>query len=236
MDIIRSNKKYIVVMLVVVAIITSVTILVSYLSSTKEVVVYYKNSKDVNIHIFSGEHIRGSNKIAEIKKSGDSIRLDKSETYQVTYSGSVGYEDGLISFKPSDKGTIKINPHYSQDKLSQLLSSQKDSIHNVIKSKYSDNIHLYEIQPGKLYHFGDWYGTTLKYTGDDYSNSDTLRIVLRKEGDSWVIKTDPPSISLNKYVFPKIPVDVLVNVNNFQKNKMLEKFTNPDTSHGVGGQ
>lgn len=236
MDIIRSNKKYVAAMLVLVTIITATTILVSYISSTKEVFVYYKNSKDVNIHVFSGEHVDGSNKITEIKKSGDSVRLDKSETYQVTYSGTVGYEDGLVSFKPSDRDIIKINPYYSQDKLSRFLSGQESIIHNVIKSKYSDNIHSYELQTGKLYHFGDWYGTTLKYIGDDYSNSDTLRIVLNKVGGNWVVKTDPPSVSLSKYDFPKIPIDVLVDVNNFQKTKMLEKFTNPDTSHGVGGQ
>lgn len=236
MDIIRSNKKYIIAMIVVVVVITSMVVFIGYISSTKEVAVYYKNSKDVNIHIFSGEHLDGDNKVAEVKKSGESIRLDKSETYQITYSGNTDYDDGLISFKPSERDVIKINPYYSQDKLSQLLGDQEGSIHNVIKSKYSNNINLYEIQSGKLYHFGDWYGTTLKYIGDDYSNSDTLRIVLNKEDNNWIIKTDPPSISLSKYVFPRIPVDVLVDVNNFQKTKMLEKFTNPDTSHGVGGQ
>lgn len=118
-----------------------------------------------------------------------------------------------MSLRVESNKELNIDPHFSEEKLKTLLRDELDKVHSVIKNKYP-RISLYRIQPGRLYHWGSWYGTTLQYTGNDNFNDDTLRVILQKKNSGWEIVTDPPSILLNKHSYPGIPIEILRDVNS----------------------
>lgn len=214
--------------------IISIFLVFNYFNSTQNTIVYFKNVHDITIYDITNNN---NDLVSKIKKSGQTLRLNKSSSYNVGYVGNDGFESGNIGLDVSSGGekTIDINPYYSKKNLGSILDKNIETIQGVLKNKYK-NIYLYTLERGRLYHWGEWYATTLKYVGNDIDNSDTLRVVLHKEDNTWKVKTDPPSISLSKYIYPNIPHDILSDVNNFQQTPMLEKFTNPDTSHGPDGQ
>lgn len=184
----------------------------SYFSSTQPVQIEYKNTSTVEIKQLQKT---GEDKvIKDIKSSGQSVRLKKNQDYFVSYKGSPGFADGKIEFRVTpDKTKVSINPYYSDGKLKDLLANEQSQIQQALKEKYPSTIGQYQIQAGKLYRWGEWYGTTLKYTGPDQLNTDTLRVVLKKENNTWKVATDPPDITLSKYVYPGVPEDILRDIN-----------------------
>lgn len=159
--------------------------------------------------------------VARIKKSGNSVRLHKDVSYIVSYRGNEGFESGHKDIDLSSKNSsVTINPYYSDKRLAALLEEELNDIHAALAKKYP-RVNLYEIQKGKLYHFGDWYGTTLRYIGNDLLNSDSLRVVLHKNNGVWRVSSNPPNVSLDKFTYPNIPHDVLSSVNNEIKTPPL---------------
>lgn len=176
----------------------------------------YKNSKDVTISTkpaIEKEDVEGmSDVVARVNQSGQQVKLKNNQAYLVSYKGVDGYADGERVVTLTKNQSITINPYYSEAKLNQMLNQELPAIQSALKQKYS-NINLYVIQPGKLYQWGDWYGTTLVYVGPYTPYRDTLRVVLKKDSNEWKVLTDPPYISLNKYLYRDVPVEILNEVN-----------------------
>jgi hypothetical protein len=227
------RNKIVIAIILALAILIPVILGINYLNSTREIKINYKNSHGVQVFDAAAdqEGKGGSHTpVTTLKKTGETIRLNKEGSYIVSYKGDEEYMSGHQAIDMARKnGVVNINPYYSESKLVTLLKEETDAIYDSLVKKYPRLI-LYEIQPGKLYHFGQWYGTTLKYVGDDVANSDTLRVVLHKKDKEWRVVTDPPSISLDKFTYSSIPYDVLSDV-NVQYTPMLEKFTTPNPSH-----
>jgi hypothetical protein len=183
--------------------------------STEDIKINFVNSHDVEIYDIS-EAIHGGKEelVAKVSENGQVVRLNKNRGYSITYRGNEGYEDGAITIDSSQGKEINIDPSYTRGKLDSLLESEWQPAHQAVIETY-DNVDQYEIQKGKLYRHGEWYGTTMKYVGKDIFNADTLRIVLLKKDGKWVVKTDPPNITLSKFIHPDVPVEILRDVNNF---------------------
>ncbi|MBI5357952.1 hypothetical protein HZB74_03860 [Candidatus Saccharibacteria bacterium] len=185
-------------------------------SAGVDLVIDYKNSQDLKLYDLSETQGDGSNKfISEITSSGSGIKILEDHSYKITYSGAEGFAGGEMVFGPVHEKTysVEIDPYFSDQKLSSLLEGKELGIHEAVKKNFQ-HINLYEIQPGKLYRWGEWYGTTLKYVGNDTFNGDVLRVVLKHEQEGWQVKTEIPDITLSKQIFPDIPVDVLRAVNS----------------------
>jgi hypothetical protein len=188
--------------------------LATYLLSFKSVTVTYHHAKRVLLYKTSALDAGKSPKpAATITASGTSTKL-RSGNYTAFYEGESGYES---KYQPVDISTnhqvLKFEPGYSQERLEQMRRAEYPAIVAALQAKYP-RIGLYTIAPGQLFRQGEWYGTRLVYRGNDIFNSDTLRVVLHKEGGAWVIKTDPPSILLSSVTFPDVPKDVLRDTNN----------------------
>lgn len=189
-----------------------------YITSFHSVTITYKNTEKVTIYHTPDQHNQNDNKhesITTITQSGQKVKLKKGSDYIAEFTGVAGYDSGTALVRDGQK-ELSIDPHFSQEKLREILNDEMPSIRLTLSSKYS-NMNLYTASEEKLYLWGEWYGATLKYTGDDIFNSDTLRVVLKKENDVWIIKTDPPNISLSKFSYPDIPEEILRDVNNFLK-------------------
>ena len=102
--------------------------------------------------------------------------------------------------------------NFTSGKLTALLSAENSDIKAAIQAKYPSQMGLYSIQEGKLYENGDWYGA--KLVPNDPGTYDTLRIVLRKETGTWRVVTDPPEITISQPVYPNIPANILINLDN----------------------
>ena len=94
-------------------------------------------------------------------------------------------------------------------KLQQLLATQVSAIQAVIANNPSSA--GYTVTDGQLYKQGDWYAAKLVPSNQD--TQDVLRIILNKQGNTWVVAA---GFKLVFYVkaYPTIPADVIRDVNN----------------------
>ena len=185
-----------------------------YMLSAVPVTISYKNSHGIVVYDSHETQGDGDRKlVATITESGQTKRLKKNHSYIVSYRGDEGFSGGEITLGPlNSKQGVSIDPYFSEDKLKTFTDQNTGQIEQALQAKFA-HINLYKILPGKFYHFGDWYGTTLKYIGSDNFNDDTIRVVLQQENGTWNVKTDIADITLSKYLYPDIPVDILRDVN-----------------------
>jgi len=186
-----------------------------HFSDRANVTVFYKNSHDVAIYDASLTQGDGNKKlVSKMSSSGETKKLKKERSYVVSYIGNTGFASGeiKIDLKGGNK-EINLDPYYSEERLGSILDTKIEEIHKSLRDSYK-YISLYKIQRGKLYHTGDWYGTTLKYVGSNNFQDDTIRVVLHIEGGAWKVKTDPPDITLSKIIYKDVPEDILRDVNN----------------------
>lgn len=181
-----------------------ITIISFYFFSTSNYVVVYKNIVRAEIVDKYG------NVVAPIPSSGTSVRLLKSNIYAVRYVGETGFSSGSVNFK--DNRSVEVNPYFSDEKLSQLMRAESDSIDNALMG-YFPGISNYSYKRKLLFHFGEWCGVHLTYKGEYGDSTDDIRIVLHKTGSKWSLSTTP-SPYLTVYNSPGVPTDILDILNN----------------------
>lgn len=162
---------------------------------------------------------------ARFTDSEKSLRLKKKE-YTLLYSGQGDYASGEIKINLDKNTSFSIDPKYSDKKLQSIAASEQQNIMRDLVAQI--NIKgLYTVNKGEVYELGEWYGTTLSYNGEDYYNADSLRLVMKKENDKWVLMTPIPSLILTKNQNPNIPEDVLEKTNN-QEAPINPRYTATD--------
>jgi hypothetical protein len=144
-----------------------------------------------------------SNKSYRIPKGGYVLRPNGPKTHTADIPLVVG--DSAVAT------TLDID--YSYDYLRQIYATQSSAIAKAVAAAYPKLASLYKIQPGNLYHHGEWYGTTLTYIGPDPYSTDTLRLVMHQAGTTWSSATNPPSIILSNPANPTIPANIIAAVN-----------------------
>lgn len=219
------NKRNILLLVIVLTIIGLVLFVFSYFNSQQFVTVNYKSVSKVTIQKV-GEGARSLEKETIYKKSGEKIKVSKGH-YLLKYVGNDGYASDYQNIDVENSPVfIRLDPDYSQQKLSSILDGDFENIKAVLNTKLQ-NISDYNIQKGKLYKKGQWYATTLQYKGSDDFNYDTLRLVMEKKEGEWILVTNPPNIVIGSKDYPNIPLDVLQDVNNVQNTGFIEKYTSP---------
>lgn len=125
---------------------------------------------------------------------------------------------GVITQQPAP--TPKPEPAKQQEKplpkeseLKAMLLTEQPAIDQAIASAYPQLASLYIVEPGKLYHDGTWYGTTLTYVGSDEMNRDTLRLLMQKKNGTWKVRSTPPSIVLRAADYPDAPKSIIQDLN-----------------------
>lgn len=188
-----------------------------YNKSRNTLVINYQNIQSIKLYSIKG--FEKGETAGDISQSGQEIKLEKGK-YVVQYDAVDGYEDSIVELDFSEKRqVINLDPNYDTLRLDAILKKELKTIHGSLKNELP-NIDVYDVRQGRLYKKGDWYGTVLIYKGSDLFNSDSLRVVMKKENGKWVIKTNPPSISLNKYSYPDVPEDILRDVNAIPSPKL----------------
>ncbi len=220
------NKRNILFLIILISFIGVIAFIFGYINSQQIITVKYKNVSKLTIQKI-GEGSRSLEKETIYKKSGEEIKVSKGR-YLLKYIGNYGYASDYQNFTVKNKPvSISLNPDYSEQRLSSILEKELENIKTVLNTKYQ-NIGDYSIQKGKLYKKGKWYATTLQYIGNDEFNYDTLRLVMYRKDNVWVLITDPPGIIISHQVYPDIPIDILRDLNNVQNTVFVEKYTDPN--------
>lgn len=213
-----SNKQRVLLYLSGLLLIILVWLGANYYLSLRTLTVNYENINSVSIFSTKKLDERDDEKpIKTVAHSGKEIRLKKG-SYVLQYDAKDNYQDYFMAIDLTDKHqVINLSPNYSDEYLDKILGGEVESIKKAIEEKYPKIKKIYDIQRGRLYKKGEWYGTTLIYKGDTTGSNlfktDALRIVLKKENGQWAVKTNPPYILLNRYSYPGIPEDILRSVN-----------------------
>ncbi len=226
----RSTKIFIaIVLFIAIAVIVSV-VFVSHINSQQKVTVSF--SSDISkMEIYHAEVIRNSltidgDKVATIK-SGEQYTLNKGLYALKPYGNKI--KTDLISLQVGDKPINKsVDIDYSSNYLSDLTGNEEAALDTAIQKSNPELAKLYTINPGNLYHHGEWYGTTLSYIGTETLKRDTLRLVLKKDNGEWKVVTNPPQIVLSAKNYPSIPFSVLKAVNDIDLGLPLMPGMSPD--------
>jgi len=204
------KKSVLIVILIAVLILISVIgfFTFQHFQSGKYIAVKFSNVEEVSLIEF-----KTSRQVRLVEHTGDNVYINKEWRYQLKYTGSDGYASGYIDVD-NGKSEVVIKPHYSNKKLESILDTDKVAlIHSVIKKSYPGVDKNYTVQKGQLHHYGEWYSTSFVYKKGYDFNSDALYIVLKEVDGRWQIATKP-SITIDRFTNPTIPVDILRQVNN----------------------
>lgn len=220
------NKKYLMILIFIFLTIISFIFYLNYLNSLQKLTIRYKNVRNIVIieDFIANNSADNSKIIATVNKSGETITLPK-KNYFIQYKPMNGYVGKNISLALFDeKKSVIIDPDFTDNRLEEIRKVEFNNIKNSLIKSYPNIEKLYNIQPGKLYKKGEWYGTTLQYIGGDFTNADTLRLITNKKLGKWILITKPPSITLDRFLYPSIPIDILDDVNNIQQANILDKY------------
>lgn len=113
--------------------------------------------------------------------------------------------------KPNLQVPPKAKP--TKEQLKTMLNSEYPIIVDVLTNTYPKIATDYIIDRGQLFDDGQWYGTTLRYRGDDTLRRDTLRALLQKKDGVWKLRTTPPVPLLSTHAFPDVPKVILKTIN-----------------------
>ena len=114
---------------------------------------------------------------------------------------------------PQQPTTTENTPKPSATELEAMLEDEVEAIADALTGAYPEAANLYTINKGKLYDRGQWYGTTLTYSGPDTDNRDTLRVLMEKKDNKWIVRTTPPQPLLSHVTYPEVPKAILQNIN-----------------------
>lgn len=216
-ELLQRYKKLIVILAILAIVVIGAKLGLDYLNSFQKVTVNYDTEIIKKLEIYPAANTRNSveatgDAIQSIS-SGEEITLKKG-LYALKPTGPK-IDSDLIELSLGDQPTVKdLDVDFSDTYLAGELVKELDSITAAIQSSNSGIASLYRINNGKLYHHGEWFGTTLSYGGSDSLSRDTLRVVAKKEDGAWKVLTNPPQIMLSTKQFPSIPLSILSKVND----------------------
>lgn len=164
----------------------------------------------------AADNLTENEPVAEFTGS-ETLQISKGRYILVT-SESKDFAKQTSQFTLGDTPEkIIIYPLYSSNKLTSLLPTEKGAITTLLNSSFPGVIGEYDVDVGRLYEHGDWYGTTLRLRLTDeqrrLSYIDIYRIVAQRVSGEWRLVTTQPELIVNIKDYPQIPRDVLVDLN-----------------------
>jgi hypothetical protein len=186
-------------------------VLVRNINKTRSLTVHFENADSVSVFDSAGEVSGGKDKLlATIKKSGDTVRIDKTAHALVTYRGSVGYTNGFVR---APGAAIEIHPEYSAERIAEIIHKEGADIHEAVFDGIK-NTNLYTLNPGTLYDHGSWYISVLVPQNDPENRLDTLRVLVKKSSGKWKMAS-PPRLVFTTYNTEGVPIPVLNAANSY---------------------
>lgn len=197
--------KYIIIIIVIILLILSGIFILNYFLSLRDVSINFQQ-QDITINIYNS-----SEKLQKTISNNQTIKLSKGGYYYIPDCNNCS--NNKINFTVDNNMSLTINPDYSENYLSQLLSQEKNIIENLLQQKYPDIINNYEKVDDKLYQKGEWYSAKLiQKIGDQLDYTPVYRLIFHKNNNNWEMVVTPRMI-IAKKDFPNIPINIIDDVN-----------------------
>lgn len=205
------NKKLLVIVISLIIVLTGGLGLYAFLNSFKEVSFDIINGINVTLTHSSKD---SKTKIIDRFNSSKVLSLQAGK-YCINPSGD-NIDSSSICFEVKNKPmTIKVDPSYSEEYLSTILTNELPTLSSLINTTYAPIIGGYDIDSGKLYSKGEWYATTLTEKVAPSDRGDIYRLIAHKENGTWKI-TAFPQITISRLDYPGIPVNIIRDVNKIK--------------------
>lgn len=144
------------------------------------------------------------------------LKLKKGRTYVAVLDNPVDFQNKLTTFNTIlGSNQVTITSDYNREKLDSLVNSEMPGVSSSLNSQLSGWQNNYDLTTVKLYGHGDWAGAIL--TPKDQQKFDTLRTILQKKEDQWMVLVTPPKIVITKVAFPNIPPQYINDIDNFSQ-------------------
>lgn len=153
-----------------------------------------------------------SHKRSLFPKNNQSIRLAKGE-YQAKNIGDTIADDSRSISINNTTSKIPVAFNFTAEHLNDLYQTEKTAIEATLLTKYPQITTTYDIHQGKLYHQGDIYGALLVARDQSGDNADTLRVLMQKRGDEWILRSKPPTPILSAPLYSDIDKNILRAIN-----------------------
>lgn len=231
-------RRILTVIIVLITIIVIVAIIVkviaSYTDTLQKVTLTFDGNYVSKLELYKGYNTRNvpekTGSVIQTIESDKEYTLKKG-VYVLQPSGE-HLDTSLIELTVGDSVVKKtIDVDYAASYLAQLYESDKDTLSAIVSDANPKIAGLYVINQGRLYHHGEWFGTTLSYTGTQSLLRDTLRLVAKKENGTWKVVTKP-QITLSTVEYPDVPKSVLEAVNDIDLGVPTIVNSQPSTATG----
>jgi hypothetical protein len=199
-------KKRIIISIGIILAVAATVIGANYLLSFRTI--GFSIEAGTSIAVYSSE----DKLIKELPTRGN-LSLREGEYYLIPSGENIASDKIAFTVGDSDS-SIEVTPPYNRAYLDTLLQTELPKIGSAVAAKYPTLISGYELQSGKLYERGEWYGGLLKPKVSDIRDQrDPYRIVLHKVDDRWEVVRRPEYI-LSSSRFDQVPIAILRDVNS----------------------
>ena len=131
------------------------------------------------------------------------IRLKKGE-YTLNQFGEHIHTDSRAIMIEDSAQTIAVSFHYTPEYLEKQYEKEAAAIRSALLQEYPRLSQLYRISGSALYEKGQYYGAKLTYRDTKAANRDSLRVLMKKEDDTWRVMSRPPTPVLSAPDFPEV--------------------------------
>jgi len=214
-------KKWVILFILVIAGAYTTKVVVNYQNSFYTCKIAFSNVSSVQLWSVQGETDYSEKRILvkKLTTSPSTIRLKKNVSYEAVYTGTSGYVSDAVQI--SNDTSVTISPDYSEERLQQLFTSEKQTLQQVITSiDPSISTNSYTINDGMYYDHAKWYITTLKSNQTSAQYYDMFVVVLERSGTTWKVAVKP-TITASYAAYPSIPKSVISRANDYRQ---LESF------------
>lgn len=212
-------KKTTVIIVVLALVLAIVFGSIYVLSLPKLSLEFDQNSRGLSVDLLeyaNSGHDEDNHKgktIAKSITSNKTLRLKKKSYIVISQPSDQFAEFKEIVDLSNGNKTVYIKAAFSDKKLQKDLASSANTVQQALIDKFPNLNNLYTISEGRLHEQGQWYTTLLVSKSKDMLNNDTLRAVLKKNDNQWVVVTIPPEITVSTVKYPDIPRAVADAVN-----------------------
>lgn len=207
------------------AIIISLLLLFAFIRiSSFHKIAFTISQPNLKVEVFRQFEGTKTEKVGEFTQATD-LTLENGSYYYIASGENAAVK--VTKFEVDRAQKIDVQPGFDQEYLASLLKSEQEALTAMI-AKSNPRIDVYfNINNGKLFGIGDWYGTTLtSKQAEPNQPSDFYRVLMKKEGGQWKLLGKPKLIwSVPDH--PEIPRDILS-----QLNKLDPTFVTTPASAG----
>ncbi len=143
---------------------------------------------------------------------GQSVKIKKGTYTLSTFGNNISTKNKSITINESSQ-TVVVSFTYTKEYLAMLYKKEEEAITTALLKKYPSIRKHYKITGGALYQKGEYFGAKLIHRNQSSDNRDSLRVLMKKQSDAWIILSNPPVPVLSAPNFPEVSVDTLRAIN-----------------------